>query len=123
MARLFLAAPVRERRREPPRARYIPNAISPVCRRLGTRDHRHETPSESYLPLTTTVSWLAQLSYSLRDRDAWSPLAGSSALHRTKYGISYTLAGQRLGIEEDTDPPMSAVRIEEIWRARQDSNL
>src|SRR3989440_2132379 len=60
-------------------------------------------PSESYSPSPRPYVGLPDLTYPLHDRDALVTACGRICMHRKKISISYTLAGQRVGIKEVDD--------------------
>ena len=62
-----------------------------------------KTPSESYSPSPRPYVGLPDLTYPLHDRDALVTACGRICMHRKKISISYTLAGQRVGIKEVDD--------------------
>ena len=62
-----------------------------------------KTPSESYAPSPRPYVGLPDLTYPLHDRDALVTACGRICMHRKKISISYTLAGQRVGIKEVDD--------------------
>ena len=59
-----------------------------------------KTPSESYSPSQRPFVGLPDLTYPLHDRDVLVTACGRICMHRKKISISYTLAGQRVGIKE-----------------------
>jgi transposase InsO family protein len=62
-----------------------------------------KTPSEIYSPSSRPYLGLPNLTYPLHDRDALVTNCGRICMHRKKISISYTLAGQRVGIKEVDD--------------------
>ena len=62
-----------------------------------------KTPSERYAPSPRPYVGLPDLTYPLHDRDALVTACGRICMHRKKISISYTLAGQRVGIKEVDD--------------------
>ena len=62
-----------------------------------------KTPSETYSPSSRPYLGLPELTYPLHDRDALVTACGRICMHRKKISISYTLAGQRVGIKEVDD--------------------
>ena len=62
-----------------------------------------KTPSDSYAPSPRPYVGLPDLTYPLHDRDALVTACGRICMHRKKISISYTLAGQRVGIKEVDD--------------------
>ena len=62
-----------------------------------------KTPSESYSPSPRPYVGLPELTYPLHDRDALVTNCGRICMHRKKISVSYTLAGQRVGIKEVDD--------------------
>ncbi|HSC99141.1 MAG TPA: IS481 family transposase, partial [Casimicrobiaceae bacterium] len=59
-----------------------------------------KTPSETYSASPRPYLGLPDLTYPLHDRDALVTNCGRICMHRKKISISYTLAGQRVGIKE-----------------------
>jgi transposase len=59
-----------------------------------------KTPGEIYSPSPRPYLGLPELTYPLHDRDALVTACGRICMHRKKISISYTLAGQRMGIKE-----------------------
>jgi transposase InsO family protein len=62
-----------------------------------------KTPGETYSPSRRPYLGLPELAYPLHDRDALVTACGRICMHRKKISISYTLAGQRVGIKEVSD--------------------
>ena len=62
-----------------------------------------KTPGESYSPSPRPYLGLPELTYPLHDRDALVTACGRICMHRKKISISYTLAGQLVGIKENDD--------------------
>jgi len=62
-----------------------------------------KTPGETYSPSPRPYLGLPELTYPLHDRDALVTSCGRICMHRKKISISYTLAGQRVGIKEVDD--------------------
>lgn len=57
-------------------------------------------PAEAYSASPRPYLGLPELTYPLHDRDALVTNCGRICMHRKKINISYTLAGQRVGIKE-----------------------
>jgi hypothetical protein len=62
-----------------------------------------KTPSENYVPSPRPYVGLPDLTYPLHDRDALVTACRRICMHRKKISISYTLAGQRVGVKEVDD--------------------
>jgi len=62
-----------------------------------------KTPNETYSASSRPYLGLPELTYPLHDRDALVTNCGRICMHRKKISISYTLAGQRVGIKEVDD--------------------
>jgi hypothetical protein len=62
-----------------------------------------KTPAETYSASSRPYLGLPELTHPMHDRDVLVTACGRICMHRKKISISYTLAGQRVGIKEVDD--------------------